>query len=81
MLCMFVCVCACMFVCVRARVCGELSRDQHTCRWVFITAGLSDGLAYGRPLFIVIALTLRLEKTTEGLLVCLCALTHTHAYV
>ena len=48
------CVCAYVSVCV----CVELSRDQHTCRWVFITAGLSDGLAYGRPLFIVISLHL-----------------------
>lgn len=39
-------------------MCVELSRDQHTCGWVFITAGLSDGLDRGRPLFIVISIHL-----------------------
>lgn len=42
----------CVHVCVRS--CLGLS----TCRWVFITAALSDDLAYGRPLFIVISLHL-----------------------
>ena len=56
--CVCVCFCVCVCVCVCACVCAELSRDQHTCRWVFITAGLSDGLAYRRLLFIVISLHL-----------------------
>ncbi len=76
-----------VFVCVCVCVCVELSRDQHTCRWVFITAGLSDGLAYGRPLFIVISLHLISPHSQvrgdhwRPPCVFVCAHTHTHAYV
>lgn len=52
---MCVCMCVSMCVCVGWRA---LSGNQHTCRWVFITAGLSDALACRRPLFIVISLYL-----------------------
>lgn len=57
---MFECTLLCKgrYLCASARMCVELSRDQHTCGWVFITAGLSDGLDCGRPLFIVISIHL-----------------------
>lgn len=57
---MFECTLLCKgrYLCASARMCVELSRDQHTCGWVFITAGLSDGLDRGRPLFIVISIHL-----------------------
>lgn len=98
----YICACATILYCTHGsmfecaplcvngnlNVCVCVSRNRHTCRWVFITAGLSDGLAHGRPLFIVISPHLISPPSHVSgdhwrppLCICACMCTHTIAHI